>query len=188
MVRICITGHRPDSFLVSHYSVEVVRRMADDLACALKREYGDGLHFNLGGAVGADQWMGAAALEHGIKYSLFLPFLPQVQARFWSVEQRDELDRQMRGATRIVVVDSTGEYSVGKYFERDRMMVDEGDFVVSFWVGRRRGGTFRTMEYALSQSKLVLNAMDGLRPVFRQDLDKGWTPPHLAGEGDKDGE
>jgi uncharacterized phage-like protein YoqJ len=182
MARVCITGHRPDPFLVSHYQADAVRRCASDTACVLKREYGDDLMFNLGGAIGADQWMGAAAIEHGVKFSLFLPFLPHVQAKFWTEEQRQELDRQLRTASRIVVMDSSGGYDAARYFERDRMMVDEAEFVVAFWVGRKRGGTFETMKYALSRSKFVLNALDGLRPVFKQDLETGWTPPHLCEE------
>jgi uncharacterized phage-like protein YoqJ len=184
MARVCITGHRPDSFLVSHYQPDAVRRLAGDIACRLKREYGDELMLNLGGAVGADQWMGAAAIEHDLKYGLFLPFLPQVQAKYWDEGQRAELDRQMKLANRIVVVDPSGQYDVAKYHERDRLMVDEADFVVAFWVGRRRGGTFETIKYALSRSKFVLNALDGLRPVFKGDLEAGWTPSHLReGEG-----
>lgn len=186
MVRVCITGHRPDPFLVSHYKPETVQRLAGDIACGFKREYGDDLMFNLGGAIGADQWMGAAAIENNVKYSLFLPFLPQVQACYWNENQKTELDRQMRSAFRIVVVDPSGQYNVIKYHERDRMMVDEADFIVAFWVGRRRGGTFETMKYALSKSKFVLNALDGLRPVFKRDLEIGWTPPQMRkGEVDE---
>ncbi len=179
MARVCITGHRPDPFLVSHYQAETVARLAGDIACVLKREYGEELFFNLGGAIGADQWMGAAAIEHGIRFGLFLPFPPQVQARFWTEEQRSELDRQLRTAARIVIADPSGQYDPARYHERDRLMVDESDFVVAFWVGRRRGGTYETMRYALSKSKFVLNALDRLRPVFKQDLETGWTPPHL---------
>lgn len=187
MAKVCITGHRPDSFIVSHYSEGAVRRLASDIACVLKREYGDDLTLNLGGAVGADQWMGAAAIEHGVKFGLFLPFLPQVQARFWTDDQRQEFDRQLRAASRIMVMDTSGDYDVARYHERDRMMVDEADFVVAFWVGRRRGGTFETMKYALSKSKFVLNALDGLRPVFKQNLEAGWTPPHLRKDGEETG-
>ena len=187
MVRVSITGHRPDPFLVSHYKTEAVERLAGDVACALKREYGSELYLNLGGAIGADQWMGAAAIEQGIRFGLFLPFLPQIQAKFWSEGQRNELDRQMKAASCITIVDSSGQYDVARYHERDRLMVDQGDFIVAFWGGRRRGGTFETMRYALSKSKFVLNAMDGLRPGFKQDLEDGWTPPHLR-EGDNGNE
>lgn len=155
-------------------------RYADDVVCILKREYGADLRLNLGGAIGADQWAGAAAISHGVRFSMYLPFLPQIQAKFWSGEQRGELDRQLRHASRITIVDTDSKYDVARYHERDRMMVDDANFVVAFWVGRRRGGTHATMKYALSKGKFVLNALDGLRPVFRENLNEGWTPPHIA--------
>jgi len=186
MRNVCITGHRPDSFLVSHYGVDTVRRIVDDIACVLKREYEDELQLNLGGAIGTDQWMGSSAIEHGIRYKLYLPFHPATQARYWSPAQREELDRQMRNASGIFIADPSGKYDVSRYLERDRMMVDDSDFVVGFWVGRRRGGTFETMKYALKQSKLVHNGMDRLRLLFRHDLEQGWTPPHLKEAQDDD--
>lgn len=186
MRSVCITGHRPDSFLVSHYKSDTVRRIVDDIACVLQREYGDELRLNLGGAIGTDQWMGSSAIKHGIRYKLYLPFHPSVQARYWTAVQREELDRQMRHATGIVIADPSGEYNVARYHERDRMMVDDSDFVVAFWVGRRRGGTFGTMKYALRQSKLVHNGMDRLRLLFSYDLEQGWTPPHLKEAQDDD--
>jgi len=179
MRTVCITGHRPDSFIVSHYSVETVQRIADDVASVLKREYGDELQFNLGGAIGADQWMGAAAIENGIRYNLYLPFHPSIQARHWNAAQRSELDRQIKSASGIFITDPDGDYNPKRYFERNIAMVDNGDFTVAFWVGRRRGGTFNAMKYSLSKSKFVFNALDGFRPIFKQDLEAGWTPEHM---------
>jgi len=60
------------------------------------------------------------------------------------------------------------------------MMVDCADFVVAFWVGKRRGGTFNTMKYALKQSKFVFNGLNELRPVFSESLKLGWTPPTVG--------
>lgn len=157
-------------------------RIVDDTACILQREYGDELEFNLGGAIGIDQMMGAAAIEHGIRFSLYLPFPPEVQGKFWKSGQRAELERQMRHAAGITIVDPEGNYTPRRYFERDRLMVDNADFTIGFWVGKRRGGTYETMKYSLRQSKMVINAMDGMRLVFKQDLEKGWTPSHLREE------
>ena len=71
MTNIAITGHRPDAFLVSHYSVEEVQRITNDTSIIFKREHGDNLTFLLGGALGTDIWMGQACLENNIKYHLF---------------------------------------------------------------------------------------------------------------------
>lgn len=161
-------------------------RIVDDTACILKREYGDELQLNLGGAIGIDQMMGAAAIEHEIRYVLYLPFKPEIQAKYWKPKQRAELDRQMSRAAGITIVNPNEEYHPRWYHERDRLMVNEADFTVGFWVGRRQGGTFETMKYSLRQSKMVVNAMDRMRLVFKQDLERGWTPPHLLEEASND--
>lgn len=173
---IAVTGHRPDAFLVSHYSPETVMRLASDTICVFKREFGDDLLFNLGGAVGTDQWAGAACMEHNVKFHLYLPFAPDTQGKYWTDEQRQELEQQMQRAVGIDIIDPSGEYDVAKYQERNIRMIDNANIVVAFWVGKRRGGTFNAMKYALSKSKFVFNALNRLRPVFKEDLKRGWTP------------
>jgi uncharacterized phage-like protein YoqJ len=187
MVQIAITGHRPDAFLVSHYTPETVMRIAEDVAVRLKREHGHNLCFNLGGAIGVDQWMGMACIEHGIRFRLYLPFHPSVQAKFWSDEQKKELDRQMQHAAGIDLLEPNPEapYRVSLYQERNKKMVDDANFTIAFWVGKKRGGTMNAMKYSLKESKFVLNAMDNLRPLFKEDLEKGWTPPTVKGFKDE---
>lgn len=182
-MRIAITGHRPDSFLVSHCSPETIIRLASDVVCVFKREFQDELTFNLGGAVGVDQWVGMACIEHNVPYKLYLPFHPSIQAKYWNSEQRAELDRQMKHAAGIDIIqpDPKIPWSPRTYQERNIRMVDDADFVVAFWVGKRRGGTFNAMQYALKQSKFVFNALDKNRFVFKEDLKKGWTPPFIRG-------
>ena len=63
----------------------------------------------------------------------------------------------------------------------EKYHLDDADFVVAFWVGKRRGGTFNTMRYALKKSKFVFNALNELRPVFKDDRAKGWSPPTVRG-------
>jgi hypothetical protein len=92
------------------------------------------------------------------------------------------LKTQYEKASGLTIIDPSGDYHVKNYFIRDRMMVDEADVLVAFWVGRRRGGTFETMKYALKNSKFVFNALDDLRPIFNVDLENGWTPPKLRGD------
>ena len=179
MKSIAITGHRPDAFLVSHYSPETVKMLAENMVVAYKREY-DELNFYLGGAIGADQWVGEACIEHNVSYELVLPFSDEIQAKYWNDEQKAELQRQYQHAKGICIIDPSGNYSVGTYMQRNKKMVDLADFVVAFWVGKRRGGTFNAIQYALRQNKTVLNALNELRPIFKEDLKKGWTPPTMV--------
>jgi len=181
-MRVAITGHRPDAFVQSRYSKDMVLRIADNIVGSFLREYSDDLVFNLGGAIGVDQWAGMACIDNMVKFHLYLPFLPEIQSKYWLEEQADELGRQMQKAEGVTIVDPSGNYDVSRYHERDRKMVDDSDIVVAFWVGKRRGGTFYTMKYGLSQSKFVLNALDELRPVFKENLQAGWTPPTMRSE------
>ena len=176
-MKIAITGHRPDAFIVSHYDSSQIIRIADDLVCTLKREFGEDLCFNLGGAIGVDQWVGAACIEHNVTYRMFLPFYPEVQARFWKQEDRAELDRQLKNAAGIDIVDLSGKYKSEMYQIRNQKMVDSADFLIAFWVGKRRGGTYNAIKYALDQSKFVYNALNDRRPINKENLKKGWTPP-----------
>lgn len=191
-MRVAITGHRPDAFIQSHYSEGQVQLIADGVVATFQRQYGSGQHtgagddceikapplaFNVGGCIGADQWVGRACIGAGVPYYLFMPMTLEVQSRYWSQNQTDELRSQVETSEGVDIVDPSGNYSVQNYFIRDRRMVDNADIVVAFWVGKKKGGTYQTMKYALKQSKFVFNALDGLRPVFSEDLQKGWTPP-----------
>jgi uncharacterized phage-like protein YoqJ len=170
---ISVAGHRPDTYLLSHSSFDTIIRIASDTAYILKEEFKDDLKFNLGGAIGSDQWMGMACIEHNIKFDLYLPFPQEIQTKYWAEEQKLELDRQMKHASGITIIDPSGNYDKAKYQERNERMISDSNFVVAFWVGRKTGGTFNSISYALKQSKFVFNALDGLRPIFKENLRKG---------------
>lgn len=181
-MRVAITGHRPDAFIQSHYTENRLSLIVGGTIATFQREYGDDLIFNLGGAVGADQWVGDACIEQGVKFHLYLPMLPEVQSKYWSSVQQSNLEKQMAAAAGVTIYDPSGKYDVATYHMRDRKMVDNADIVVAFWVGKKKGGTYNTMKYALGQSKFVLNALNSLRPVFSDDLKTGWTPPRSEQE------
>jgi len=180
-MKIAITGHRPDTFLISHYLIDTVKRIASDTVCVFQREFKDDLMFILGGALGADQYVGMGCIEHNTPYKMYLPFHPIMQTKYWTKDDRNELDRQLSLAMGIDIIDPNIEsvYNAKRYQERNIKMVDESNIVVAFWVGRRQGGTFNTIQYALNQSKFVFNALDNNRPIFKDDLNNGWTPPFL---------
>lgn len=181
MTNIAITGHRPDAFLVSHYSVEEIQRIANDTSIIFKREHGENLTFLLGGALGTDIWMGQACMENNIKYHLYLPFQFELFTKYWDDDQKALLSKQMKYAKGIDIINPSG-YNVEDYQLRNTKMVDDSNFTVAFWVGKKRGGTYNCIRYALENSKFVFNALDNLKPIFKNTLYKGWTPPTI---GDK---
>lgn len=175
-MKIAVTGHRPDAFLVSHYTIDTVKSITESIVVAHKREHQD-LTFLLGGTIGIDQWVGEACIKHEVKFKLFLPFQPVIQAKYWTDEQKAELDRQCKHAKGLYVIDPVGPYNVWTNMERNKKMVDESDLVIAFWVGKRRGGTYNAIQYALRKEKTVLNALNELKLISKQELKTGWTPP-----------
>jgi uncharacterized phage-like protein YoqJ len=184
MIKIAVTGHRPDSFLVSHYKLSDVEKICDETVQILKKEYCDDLLFNIGGALGSDQWVGNACLVHNVKFDLYLPFHPSVQARYWTKGQKSTLDTQLKKACSIHIVDpdpniplnSLNSYNVLNYTKRNEEMVDHSSFTIAFWVGKRKGGTYNAIKYTLKKSKFVFNALNELKPIFGEDIKNGWTP------------
>lgn len=174
-MRVAITGHRPDAFIQSHYTTNQIQMISDGVVATFKRQYND-IYFNLGGAIGADQIVGNSCIEANVPYYLYLPAPIEIQGKYWNSNQLNNLKKQADLSSGLNIIDPSGNYNVKNYFIRDRKMVDEADIVVAFWVGKRQGGTFETMKYALKQSKFVFNALNELRPVFNVDLEKGWTP------------
>lgn len=187
ITRVAATGHRPDSFIVSHYSPETIQRIIEDVIFVVRKQYDNDILFNVGGTIGTDQWVVEACIKLGVNYKLYLPFPAEIQSRFWSKKDKQILEKQISKAYGIEIVDPSGNYHVSKYQERNKRMVDDGDFVLAFWVGKRKGGTYNCMKYALKTHKLVYNALDenslvDNRVIDENDLIKGWIPPTLRGE------
>jgi uncharacterized phage-like protein YoqJ len=177
MISISISGHRPDGFITSHYTTDAIKKIANDMVFILKKQYGDSLMFNLGGAIGVDQWVGDACIEHDVPFKLYLPFLPEVQSKYWKEEQKEKLIEQVNLAAGLIIIDPSGGYNAQNYQIRNIRMIDDSNILIAFWVGQKRGGTFNAIKYALKSSKFALNALNNLKPVFSDDLLKGWTPP-----------
>ncbi len=177
---IAIVGHKPDAFIQSHYVENEIKIMIDNIVCALKREHGQNLSFCTSGETGIGQWAGRSCMEHNVSFHLCLPFLPEVSSQYWTESQKNELMEQIKKARSIEIMDPIGAYNVDKQHDRDKRMVDNASLAIAFWVGRRTGSTYRVMQYALSQSKFVLNGLNDLKPIFKDDLIKGWTPPTNA--------
>ena len=154
-----VTGHRPHKFKHADFA----KTMCDDAVVIMKRHYGDTLCFNLGGCIGADQWVGESCIANSVKYNLFLPFPAEIQAEHWYDKQRDELLKQVSLCQSLNIAGPV--YKIENYLIRDRLIVDSSDFIVCFWEGAKFGGTYETIKYAVTNSKIVLNAMNDLSMV-----------------------
>lgn len=156
--KIGITGHRPSGFSNKEHVLEIVPRVV---------EYCSKMHhnaeFNLGGCIGADMWVAQECVNQKIPFHLYLPFPADVQSRKWTADDANRLNEHVLAAKSVSIVGKY--YLVQNYHIRDRLIVDNSHFVVCFWEGRRSGGTYNTIKYAVEVGKQVLNAMNDLQEV-----------------------
>lgn len=157
--KIGVTGHRPSGFSNQEYVKNLIPQIVD--WCS---ENHPNAEFNLGGCVGADMWVAQACVEKKLPFNLHLPFPVEIQSKFWSLPaDRDMLASHALLAHTVSIVGDS--YKVQNYHIRDRQIVDNSDFIICFWEGRRSGGTYNTIRYALKSGKRVLNAMSKLEEV-----------------------
>ena len=158
----------------------------DNVVAALKREYGEELSFNLCGSVGTGHWAARSCIEHNIPFHVYLSFTSEVISQHWSESQKQDLNNQINNARSCSIVDPvSNSWIAGRFQEKNEQMIDNANFVISFWVGKRQGQTFDAMNYALEQSKFVFNGLDALRPIFKENLGRGWSPPTVIGYNDE---
>ena len=112
--------------------------------------------FVTGGALGIDSWAAEYAIERMIPLHLFLPFEPEVMARFWRDPAVARLQRHIAYATTLHIT-QRGAYDVRAYQKRNEQMVDAADLVLAFWTGKKFGGTANCIRYAESVGKPVVN-------------------------------
>lgn len=180
-MRIAISGHRKDALTQSKYSEEYIKMIIKNVVFRLKKEYQDKLIFNLGGAQGIDSYFGEICLEEKIKFQIYLPFHPKIHTKFWNTEETSLFENLLKNAIGLQISDPdpNQNYKKENYFVRNNNIINEASFLIAFWVGKKRGGTFEAMNYALSQSKFVFNALNEMKLVFKEDLANGWTPPTM---------
>ena len=161
---IGITGHRPNFFR----DAEKTKELCDSLVLNMLKEY-DHPIFNLGGCAGADQWVGNACIKYNIEFNLFLPFPAEIQSKYWYKDQQEALENQIKHCKGLVIAGP--KYKPANFFIRNRSIVDNSDFLVCFWEGMHRGGTYDCIKYAVQKkSKIVLNALTDLSMVTGEEL------------------
>lgn len=132
----CLTGHRCLA------RPELVR---ERLSAALDRAVGGGFRcFYLGMAPGADQ-MAAELLLGRVRVVAVIPC--DGYDRLWPASVRCRYADLLSQVDEVVLYPG-GPYAPWKPHARNRWMVDRSGLVVAVYDGRRRGGTYWTVEYA----------------------------------------
>lgn len=182
ILRVAITGHRPgDLFDADGHALDPQPAIADFLHRAGARGKASGrtrVRVVTGGALGIDQAVAAAVAAHpdvdGIRfdYAVFLPFPIEIMGARWSAAARAYLVRLCAGAAELPPPVSP-TYAAWAYGSRNRAMVDSSAFVVGFWSGIKKGGTYNCLHYAVREAKpprAAYNALDDFRKLTTADL------------------
>jgi uncharacterized phage-like protein YoqJ len=162
MHTIAFTGHRPKDLPGTGY---LDFRDALDMLVKGRTD----LRFIVGGALGTDTWAAEYALSHHIPYTLVTPFDLGVMSQFWNPTQRECLRIYAEHATDHITICS-GEYDIRAYQARNEYMVDHADVVFAVYNGKRGGGTYNCIRYALAQGKPVYNLwpLNGRLRIIRE--------------------
>ena len=184
---IAITGHRPKDLLTAtgaplDLGPAIAAFFARACARARAREV-DRVRVITGGALGVDQALAEAVSANrfweGITFEsvIVLPFPVEVLGGRWQPADRARL------AHLVEIADEVRgplmeQYAVWGLLKRNEAMVDGADILIAFWSGKREGGTYACLRYALTKAvppRQAWNALADFAPIHLADL--GLPPP-----------
>ena len=150
----CFTGHRPDK--LPWYTDESDGRCAAlkaEIAAAVERAYGAGCrHFICGMARGCDLYFCQAVLDLRERFpdvTVEAAVPCRTQADRWPAAERERRARLLDQCNLETMVQH--EYDPGCMMRRNRYMVDRACRVIAVYNGIPRGGTARTLSYAMDE-------------------------------------
>ena len=155
-MRLAVTGHRPQD--LGGWSPEIQNRL-DDIATSYIEALRPAVILS-GMALGWDQAAVIAARRLRVPYIAFLPF-PQQDSR-WPYHARSKYRAMLEGA---ILVRVTGpDATMWAFHRRNEAMVDDCDKVLALWNGKKTGGTYNCIRYALKKQKPVKNVWSAWEP------------------------
>lgn len=152
-VTCCFTGHRNIPKCDEH---KILTRVHYHLEPLMENGV---KYFGVGGAVGFDMIVAEYLLDlrdrlgKKIKIISVLPF-PEWREK-WNEDEIRRQDEIMRRSDKVTFIRDA--YCKDVYLIRDRKLVDESGYYISYW-NRRTGGTAYTVRYALKKGLQVFNA------------------------------
>lgn len=160
---VCFTGHRPQHL----NDPDVVRTQ---LAIAIDKALAKGRrNFIVGGALGVDTWafeilIGCKDYYPDIQIMLALPH-PQIDAK-WSAPEQKHFRALQHLADHIWIC--SGSYDIANYQKRNEFMVNHSTAVIACWNGKKHGGTFNCIKYAMDNDVVIYNALN--KTYFRKEV------------------
>lgn len=149
--KIAFTGHRPQHFPPGWEFYRDMRINIEAFLASKKAKH-PGLEVISGMALGVDQWAADSAHVLGIPVQAYVPFLGQEST--WNESQKKEYNRILLKCSSIKVCCS-GSYEPWKMQIRNMDMVNDSDELAAVWNGKKEGGTWNCIQYAIEVGKTI---------------------------------
>lgn len=139
------TGHRPEDCEDEDIVRQKIRAALVELAPG---------KVITGMASGFDLYLGLEALDMGIEVIAAKPWAGHSSRR----GEESQYARIIEGASEVVNVNVTASYlGPWLYLKRNEWMVDHANEGLSYWNGRKSGGTYACLKYAKTKFRKVTN-------------------------------
>ena len=147
----CFTGHRTIKkniipFIKQSVITEVLKLITHGVTC-----------FIAGGALGFDTLAAQAVLDLKRDYEqikLILAVPCKNQADKWNRKDKMIYENIKNRADKVIYVSE--KYEKNCMLKRNQFMVDNSNFIISAWDGRKIGGTYYTVNYAKKLGKKII--------------------------------
>ncbi len=161
IISCCFTGYRPQKFPFPLDSsdiryIDFENRLTAEIVTLINSGC---LTFYTGMAMGFDiiaaecvVTLAEAMKDHAVRLVCAVPF--KEQAKSYSPDWKLRYNNILAKADSIILI--SDDYYRNCYFDRNRFMVDNSDFVLT-WFDGSKGGTKNTIDYAKSINRKVIN-------------------------------
>lgn len=154
----CFTGGRPEHIGFDTNDACAFEAMRRDLSAAVQKAAAKGYtDFICGMSRGFDLWAGevVAALAKALDLRLHAAIPFRGQTNGWSEHDLSIYENVLRACSTTYILSEN--YSRDAYHARNRFMVDNSSLVIAWNIGRGRGGTDYTCQYAKKSGIRVIN-------------------------------
>ena len=166
MYKVGIIGNSIDDFK-DHDSI--INKINNTISL-LSYQYGKDLIIEISSSVGVGGWAAEFCIANDIKYNLIMPFPAEFFKDIWYKHQNEQLKNWVEHSSSMFIASS--KPNKNSFISAYNQIVDDCNFVVYFWSGKKQGLTYESIKNSLHKNKLSLNAFEDLKLMTQHDLNK----------------
>lgn len=161
MYNIGIIGSEQDRITDTNKVKHVVCETMD----LLDYQYSN-MAFNIKGDIGVGIWALEHSIESNYRYNLHLPYSIENTCQYWYKSQQELLYKAYEKAYSISICQNDSS----KEDEANKRIIDNSNFTICFWAGNKQGSVYDAIVYAMNNSKMVIDGLNGLKMITADDI------------------